>query len=368
MRLCFFGDASSYHVSRWLRFFGKAGHETHCISTGAASLPGVRIHHLRNPFAETVFRHFFYPAYYLAARRKIQEIRPEVLHGLQINLYSYLGMRTGARPFVITPFGGDVLVNPKTSAFASHMARYCLRGADLITTDADHIQPALTALGAAPSRIQRVYFATDVDQYRPMPKDKHLIDSLGLQGRTCVLSLRHLMPIYNIETLIRSIPLVRSRVPDIVYLIVSRGPEEEMLKTLANSLGVNDAIRWLGFLPGSELAKYFNLADIYVSTSLSDAGLASSTGEAMSCGLPAVITDFGDNAQWVQNGVNGFLFPVKAPDALAERIIILAEHPSLRAEMGARNRKVIEERYNWAKEMARMEAMYADLAARKGGR
>ena len=365
MKICLIGDASSYHVARWARYFGTTKHDTHCISTGAADIPGVKVHHLRNKYAGSSRRHLFYYEYYLAVRRLIQMLRPDIVHGLQINLYSYLTLRTGARPFVVTPFGGDVLVNPTRSRWARHMARYCLQRSDLITTDAEHIQTTLLSFGAELSRIELIYFATDIDQYQPMPKDAALQNSLGIRGCFCVLSLRHLMPVYNIETLIRSIPLVRAQVPNAKYLIASRGPEEQGLKTLAVSLGVEDCIRWLGFIPGGDLPRYDNLGDIYVSTSLSDAGLAASTGETMACGLPAVITDFGDNAQWVRNGVNGYLFPARDHKVLAEKIVLLAENPTLRAEMGARNRLLIEERYNWSKEMAKMEALYTNLAGHR---
>ena len=358
MRICFIGDASGYHVGRWIRYFGQSEHETHCISTQEADIPGVTIHPVINRHTMLGMRHLFYPRYFTRVRRMLRDLQPDVVHGLQINLFSYMALRTGQRPFIITPFGGDVLVNPKTSWLAKHMATTCLTRSDLVTTDADHIQDTLLSLGAATDKIRRVYFATDVDQYYPMPKDQMLVEALGIGGSICVLSLRHLMPIYNIETLIRSLPLVRAQVPNIKYLIASKGPDEDMLKSLAISLGVSDSIRWLGFLPGEELPNYDNLADIYVSTSLSDAGLASSTGETMACGLPAIVTDFGDNREWVRDGVNGFLFPLRDHEALANRILALAKNPVLRAQMGAANRKLIEDRYNWAKEMAKMEELY----------
>lgn len=366
MRICFIGDASGYHVRRWISYFGKMGYQTHCISTGDAEIPGVTVHHIRNRRTAFGFRHMFYPIYYFAVKRLLDHIRPDVVHGLQINYYSYMAMHAGCKPFVITPFGGDVLVKPKKSPISKNIAEYCLSRADLITTDAEHIQETLVRLGADARKIRLIYFATDVAHYRPQGKDEGLVDVLGLRGCTCVISMRHLMPIYNIETLIRSIPMVAAKCQSVKYLIFSHGPDEEMLKALAKSLRVSEKILWLGFLSGEQLPKYINLGDIYVSTSLSDAGLAASTGEAMACGLPAIITDFGDNAQWVRNEINGFLFPMKDYKALAESILRLAGNPELRARMGAQNRKIIEERYNWEKEMGKMESLYRQLVGEHG--
>ncbi len=101
--------------------------------------------------------------------------------------------------------------------------------------------------------------------------------------------------------------------------------------------------------------------DVYVSTSLSDAGLAASTAEAMACGLPVVITDFGDNRKWIEDGESGFIVPLKDPKALAEKIIYLLKNKDIRREFGMRNRKIIEEKNNYYREMEKMENSYIEL-------
>ncbi len=104
--------------------------------------------------------------------------------------------------------------------------------------------------------------------------------------------------------------------------------------------------------------------DVYVSTSLSDAGIDASTAEAMACGLPVVVTDVADNKKWVDNGVNGFVVPVKDPKSLAEKIIYLLQNEDIRKKFGKINRKIIEERNNYYKEMKKMEDIYKELIRR----
>ncbi len=123
------------------------------------------------------------------------------------------------------------------------------------------------------------------------------------------------------------------------------------MKELAGSLNIAESVRFISWVPHDELPRYLTAADVYVSTALSDAGIAASTAEAMACGLPVIITDFGDNRKWVEDGVNGFLIPLRAPEVLAARIIHLLKHEDDRKKFGQANRQVIEERNNWEKEM-----------------
>jgi glycosyltransferase involved in cell wall biosynthesis len=78
----------------------------------------------------------------------------------------------------------------------------------------------------------------------------------------------------------------------------------------------------------------------------------------LACGFPAVITDFGDNSSWVQDGQNGYLFPVGDSSALADRIISLLGDTALRKRCGKLNASVILERNNYYKEMASVEQLY----------
>jgi glycosyltransferase involved in cell wall biosynthesis len=84
----------------------------------------------------------------------------------------------------------------------------------------------------------------------------------------------------------------------------------------------------------------------------------------MACGLPVVITDFGDNRNWVEDGVSGFIVPLQDPKALAEKIIYLLKNEGVRMKFGMRNREIIEDRNNYYKEMEKMENIYMELIER----
>ena len=78
-----------------------------------------------------------------------------------------------------------------------------------------------------------------------------------------------------------------------------------------------------------------------------------------------IITDFGDNRKWVEDGVNGFVIPLRAPEVLASKSIYLLRNEDSRKRFGQVNRQIIEERKNWGKEMGKVGKLYEQLIIAK---
>jgi len=224
------------------------------------------------------------------------------------------------------------------------------------------MREAMRRLGATPKKISIVHFGVDTRKFSPKRRSEKLRKKLGISDSPTVISLRNLDPLYDVESLINSVPLVLKGVSEAKFVIAGKGSEEKRLRELAASLGVSDSVKFVGFILNDELPEYLNAVD--VSTALSDAGIAASTAEAMACGLPIIITDVAENRKWVEDGVNGFVIPVKDLKPLAEKIIYLLKNENIRKKFGKINRKIIEERNNYYKEMEKMEDIYKELIRR----
>jgi len=354
MRLCYIADVTSIHTERWLSFFAAEGHEVHLITYKPGEIEGVEVHTLPEMPGTllTILRGI------PAARRLIGEIKPDVLHAHYAVKYGWTAALSGFHPFILTVWGSDILITPKESWLVRRLVRRTLKEADLVTCDGDHFRGALEEFGLEMGKLETVYFGVDTSRFRPAPRDEALAAELGIPRGPVVISLRTLKPVYDVATLVRAAPLVLREMPGAVFLICGNGPEEVMLKELTRSLGVDRSVHFLGQVRSELLPRYLSLADVYVSTSLSDAGLAASTAEAMACGLPVVVTDFGDNGRWVVDGVNGFTFPPRNARALAEKLIALLSDKEARLRFGSQSRKVIEARNDYRKEMEKMESIY----------
>ena len=379
MKICFLAAANSLHSYRWIRFFADKGHDVHWLSLYRLSLDeyGLNLNSVRNlyyyemnppltiPLTLTlpltnIFRIF--PAVKWL-RGLLKDINPDLLHVHSVGIYGLVAAMSGFHPLVATAWGSDVLVRGR-SRIKRPFVKYILNSADIITCDAKHMVHAMVKLGADKKKISIINFGIDTNKFRPAEKDEVLRTKLRIEGCPVVLSLRKFYPVYDIESLIKAIPIILKVLPDAKFIIVGSGPEEEYIKRLSKSLAVEESIRFTGNISNEELLKYLSFVDIYTSTALSDAGIASSTAEAMACGLPVVITDSGENSEWIKDGEGGFLVPVKSPEALAEKIVCLLKDNDLREKSGAANRKTIMEKNDYYKEMAKMEEIYDRVSGR----
>ena len=139
------------------------------------------------------------------------------------------------------------------------------------------------------------------------------------------------------------------------------GPDEARLRAQAQRLGLGGKVRFLGYVPGSDLPGLYRLADVFAITS--EAELQSlTTMEAMATGLPVVAVDAYALGELVRHGHNGFLAPPGHAAEIAAYLDLLCSDPSLRARMSAAGLRIISghERHRW---LAEWESLYRMLAS-----
>jgi len=161
-----------------------------------------------------------------------------------------------------------------------------------------------------------------------------------------VISTRSLEPVYNIETLIKAIPLVIKQVPEARLMILGEGSEKQSLMKLADSLGISNKVTFAGRVNNFEIPAFFKNAKVYVSTSLED-GTSVSLLEALASGLIPVVSDIEANRAWIEDGIEGFLFPVKNPAYLADKICISLKTEKIGIKAN-QNKIKLKDQVSWA--------------------
>lgn len=130
------------------------------------------------------------------------------------------------------------------------------------------------------------------------------------------------------------------------------------LKQTALQLGVSDNILWLQDI--NSVAPYWQTADIGILASHEE-GFSNAILEAMSVGLPMVVTDVGGNAEAVVDNQSGFVVPAKQPKQLATAISKLASNRQLRHNFGSAARKRYAENYTTDKCVNAYDEFYRNL-------
>ncbi|NLA31849.1 MAG: glycosyltransferase family 4 protein [Methanomicrobiales archaeon] len=90
-------------------------------------------------------------------------------------------------------------------------------------------------------------------------------------------------------------------------------------------------------------------------------GLPNKLFDYMLCGLPVVASDFPEIRKVVTDAGCGILVDPTSPDAIAEAVIYLMEHPEEAQRMGESGQRAVLERYNWGRMEERLLDLYQSL-------
>ena len=366
MRLLILSDSAAPHTRRWARWFALRAHEVHVVSFNPGGLLGYEpaiVHSVWQPrFGNALPERILKTPIILAwVRALFRKHAPDVVHAHSAGGYAWAAMLSGFRPYVVTPWGTDLLVDARRSRVNRWLTARALRRAALVTTDGFHFVDILREFGVPEERTLVHTFGVNVQHFAPGP-DEIERAALGATDGPIIISTRTPNPVHDVETFIRALPAIHAKHPSACFVIVGDGTDRLRLEALANELGIAPTTIFTGRVEEDRMRRLLRAADIYVSTSKMDAGLAGSTAEAMATGLPVVHTDNSDNAKWVRNGDGGYLFGNGDSAALAKAVCRLVSDGRLRVAMGERNRRVVVERYNTDKEMQRIEEAYVRVA------
>jgi glycosyltransferase EpsD len=152
-----------------------------------------------------------------------------------------------------------------------------------------------------------------------------------------ILSVGELNKNKNHEMVIRTLSKLND--PNLHYYIAGTGKMRNYLESLAKSLGIGGNVHFLGFV--ADTGKLYASADIFLFPSLRE-GLPVSLMEAMSAGLPCVVSNIRGNMDLIEHGKGGYLCCNKNAEDYIGAIKILAADPGLRKNMGQYNRAAVK--------------------------
>ncbi len=144
-----------------------------------------------------------------------------------------------------------------------------------------------------------------------------------------------LRPEKNHSLFLRMACAVRSQIPNAEFAIVGDGPERSKLEHLAEELGIERAVHFLG--SRNDIADILPVCDAFALTSDNEAAPVSIM-EAMACGLPVVATRVGSVPEMVEPNRTGYLFGTGDLQTATSQMTQLLSDKELRQQMGERGR------------------------------
>ncbi len=212
------------------------------------------------------------------------------------------------------------------------------------------------------NKVMLVINGVDTERFSPNHDHGRLIEFKKIHGiplkKDVVGSVGRLEPVKNYQMLIHAFAKLMLRYPDNAYLVfIGEGREKENLIKLSENLGVRDNISFLG--GQSELQNIYSIIDIFVLPSLTE-GTSVSLLEAQSCGIPAIVTNVGENGSIIKNGYNGYVCNVNDDIDMAEKIERLLTDKTVIREMGDNARSTVIKKYKIGLMVNSYEKLYEE--------
>jgi glycosyltransferase involved in cell wall biosynthesis len=193
---------------------------------------------------------------------------------------------------------------------------------------------------------------TDPITFHPS-KDTGLLRTQWRVGqRPLMITVARLVPHKGQDSAIRVLAALREEFPELCYVMVGEGHDEQRLRDLARDLGVADRVVFAGPLGDDQLPEAYATSTLYVGLSRVDReidveGFGISFLEAAASGLPSVAGDSGGVRSAVRDGETGILVPPSDTASIAAAIAALLRDEPRRLAMGRAARLAVELHYNW---------------------
>jgi len=185
-----------------------------------------------------------------------------------------------------------------------------------------------------------------------------------------LLSIRNLVPRMGLENLIHAMKDVVSTVAKIPLLLGGSGPLKEKLVALVRKLGLENHIRFIGFIPEDDLPDYYRASDLFILPTLELEGFGLVTLEALASGVPVLGTPVGGTVEILQKLDPRYIFrSTKAKDMsglIVETCLRFQENPVLWERTSSHCRRFVEQNYSWGRNVDDIESVllgnFDDLA------
>src|ERR1019366_9543969 len=163
----------------------------------------------------------------------------------------------------------------------------------------------------------------------------------GHSSRRRVVFAGRVVAAKGLDTLIRAVREVEGE-----FVICGDGWQLESMRQLARRLGLQERIRFKGWLPAELLAEELAEASVVVVPSLWPEPFGLVGIEAFSAGRPVIASATGGIGDWLEDGVSGLSFPAGDASALARALNELLADPERQSAMGMAGQKVVAARFS----------------------
>ena len=366
-RIMILSDSSSDHTKRWVKSIADRGNVVALFSLNIQdsdyyhNLGNVKLYaydvygRLKDKRKNGAFEKINYLKTILKLRHHISEFEPDIVHAHYATSYGMLGVLSGFRPLIISLWGSDAYLFPKVSCIHREILKFNLSKADKILSTSHCMAQEVAQY--TDKEITVTPFGVDIDKFAYKRIEKQ-------DDEIIIGTVKTLLYIYGLDVLIDAFSIVVRNNPtlNLRLYIAGDGIELNNLRKLVEKLSLLDRVVFLGRISNDSVPEFLSRMYIYVALSRSDSeSFGVAVVEAMSCGVPVVVSDADGFKEVVPNGVAGYVVPKNNAELAAERIMQLLSDKELVKKMGEAGRRHVIENYTWSSSVDKMIDVYDSI-------
>ncbi len=213
------------------------------------------------------------------------------------------------------------------------------------------------------ARIRIIPGGVDTDRFGTSISRQEARQRLGWpDDRPVVLTVRRLARRMGLELLIEAVGYVRQVIPDVLVLVVGKGPIRAELQAKIKDQGLGAHVRLLGFLPEGDLPMAYRAADISIVPTTALEGFGLTTVESLAAGTPVIVTPSGGLPEVVRDLSEELICDGLHPSDIADRLVS-ALQGQLRLPSEEACRAYAKARFDWKRVAERTRDVYDEVGA-----
>jgi len=255
-------------------------------------------------------------------------------------------------PYVILVHGTEFNAYFHGFTWADNWAsKVVLRNASRVVVNSRTTKNLVEEHGYSSNRIHVVHPGANLASFEQYYSHQEVREKSQLKHKKVLLTVSRLVSRKNHENVLKALPLVIERVPDLIYFVVGKGEEEDRLKGLTKNLGLGEYVKFVGYVEPEDVSFYYKTCDVFIMPSKREGkdyeGFGIVYAEANACGKPVIGGKSGGVEDAVIDGVTGLLVDPENIEDISGAIIRLLTDQEYAKRLGENGRRRVEEELNW---------------------
>jgi len=319
----------------------------------------------RSPVILSLGLRFHYWLKNVKLRRELKNLRPHVLHALEISGNGIEAFLSGFNPYVLSAWGSDIRRIDDTQNFRSRVLKRSLLNATRVTGSSQNLIEECSKHGVKEDRLFMVGMpGIKVANYQSAVRDDSLLKDLGVAAdRPAIFSPRAMSSLYRIHIIVEAFDKIVSKMEacQLILMRYNANPEyEQMIYQSVHDKGISDKVVIVDALPNAAMKNLYQAANVVVSIPETD-GMPQTIFEAFASCRLVVASDLKTYDGILDHGVTGLRVSGTDSSHLSDTIIDVLNSPNKYQHIISEAESRVKSHGDLEREMNKMCEMYHSI-------